>query len=147
MPDSDSDRRKHRRKADRAEMLFGSGRTSVSNLSLSGAYVSILAGLNQGDNFSFELELDDDTRRPVRGRAVVVWTDPGVGAGVRFELSLEEHARLATYLQELDLLEPGEAERAVDAASAAPGEAATTDEPVGDGSAVVLRYEPPGGRG
>jgi hypothetical protein len=111
----------------------------VSNLSLTGAYVSILANLNLGDSFSFELELDDDTRRPVRGKAVVVWTDPGVGVGVRFELSPEERSRLASYLQELNLLDPAEAPPPDEAPASEP-------EAAPSGSPVVLRYTPPDDR-
>lgn len=125
-------------------MLFGSGRTSVSNLSLSGAYVSILAGLNHGDDFSFELELDDDTRRPVRGKAVVVWTDPGVGAGVRFELSPEERERLAVYLQELHLLDG--AGLAAPAPPAADGATPAAEEVAAVESRVVFRFAPPGAK-
>jgi hypothetical protein len=100
-PDPASDRRQHARKADRAEMSLSSSRTYVSNLSLNGAFVSILSGLHRADSFAFELALDDFEEQPVRGRAVVMWTDPGVGAGVRFDLSDEERERLARYLEQL----------------------------------------------
>ena len=82
-------------------MYLGSSPSAVSNLSINGAYVSILSGPHAGDTFSFELALDGHETAPVRGRAVVVWTDPGVGVGVRFELSEEETVRLEAYIEEL----------------------------------------------
>lgn len=93
-------------------MYLGSSRSAVSNLSMNGAYVSILSGLHADDTFSFELALGGQEHRAVVGRAVVVWTDPGVGVGVRFDLSDEEKVRLAGYLEELAGGE-GEADPAV----------------------------------
>ena len=95
------DRRQHVRKENRAEMYLGSSASAVSNLSINGAYVSILSGLHAEDSFSFELVLDGREQAPVRGRAVVVWIDPGIGAGVSFQLSAAETERLANYIEEL----------------------------------------------
>ena len=69
--DRGTERREHERNDNRIEMALGSSRTSVSNLSRGGAFVSILAGLRPGDSFSFELALDEQEDRPVRGRAIV----------------------------------------------------------------------------
>jgi len=82
-------------------MYLGSSCSAVSNLSMNGAYVSILSGLHTDDTFSFELALDEQEDDAVTGKAVVVWTDPGVGVGVRFELAEDQKVRLAGYLEEL----------------------------------------------
>jgi hypothetical protein len=95
------DRRKHARNENRVEMFLGASCSAVSNLSMDGAFVSILSGLHPGDTFSFELAPEEQEMALVRGKAVVVWTDPGVGVGVRFELTKEEEGRLADYLEEL----------------------------------------------
>ena len=81
------ERRQSARRSDRTEMAFGASASALSNLSPDGAFVSVLAGLHPEDSFSFELDIDGDGVAPVRGRAVVVWVDPGVGAGVRFDLA------------------------------------------------------------
>ena len=84
-------------------MSLGASRTAISNLSINGAFVSILSGLHPEDTFSFELVLDDEGKSAsVRGRAIVVWVDPGIGAGVRFDLAAEDRARLAAYLEMIE---------------------------------------------
>lgn len=82
-------------------MYLGSSCSAVSNLSMNGAYVSILSGLHADDTFSFELALDGQEQSAVNGKAVVVWVDLGVGVGVRFELAEEQKLLLAGYLEEL----------------------------------------------
>ncbi len=105
MPDDksgDGERRMSTRKDDRAEMVMGSSRTPISNLSVSGAFVAVLAGLRPDDSFSFELALDSQDPEPVKGRAVVRWADPGVGVGVQFDLGPDDKERLARYLDQLE---------------------------------------------
>ncbi len=100
--DSKSERRRAERKDNRTEMLMGASRTVVSNLSPTGAFVAILAGLQPGDAFSFELALDGDGGVPVKGKAHVKWTDPGVGVGVEFDLSPADRERVEAYLAQLE---------------------------------------------
>jgi hypothetical protein len=102
MTPPDEERRQYGRREDRAEMSLGASRAAISNLSIDGAFVSILSGLHPEDTFSFELVLDDEESPPVQGRAVVVWADPGIGVGVRFELSAEERARLLRYVEKIE---------------------------------------------
>jgi len=90
---------------------MGAGRVEVSNLSIEGAFVAIVSGLQPGDGFSFELDLYGDEDVPVRGRAVVVWADPGIGVGVHFDLSAGERGRLAEYLEQTGLPRPAEPPR------------------------------------
>ncbi len=100
MTDAPQERRASSRTAQTAEMLLGSSRAPISNLSRTGAFVAILTGLQPGDGFRFELPLE--THGSISGRAVVQWTDPGVGVGVRFELTGADADRLADYLKQLD---------------------------------------------
>lgn len=142
------DRRRHARRENRAEMFLGSSASAVSNLSMEGAYVSVLSGLHPDDTFSFELALDGQEQQAVRGKAVVVWTDPGVGVGVRFELSEEEKERLSGYLDEL----AGEGAKVVEPPKEAdydPPRASRRTVAVGPGrkggdSKVWFRFFPPG---
>lgn len=108
----DRERREHERKASSAEMSLGPSQTNISNLSRGGAFVSLLAGLHPNDSFSFELVLDGQEDNPVRGRAIVSWEDPGIGVGVRFDLSAQEESRLADYLEQLR--DRGEAETQIE---------------------------------
>ena len=132
-------------------MYLGSSCSAVSNLSMNGAYVSILSGLHAEDTFSFELALDGHEDAAVRGKAVVVWTDPGVGVGVRFELSGEEKRRLGGYIAEL-ARDEGPADPALGETAESPDyetprksrrTVAVGPSKIGGESKVWFRYFPP----
>jgi hypothetical protein len=143
------DRRRHARNENQVEMFLGASCSAVSNLSMDGAFVSILSGLHPGDTFSFELALDEQDRALVHGRAIVVWTDPGVGVGVRFELTKDEESRLAKHLEELTGVrpqpgpQPAPAAPEYDVPRSSRRTVAVGSNKAGGESKVWIRYLPP----
>lgn len=70
----------------------------IADLSEGGAFVDTAHPLNEGEEFGFEFSIAGDDE-PISGRATVVWVQPGMGMGVRFDdLSDEDRERLRFFV-------------------------------------------------